>query len=244
MKRFELGLGAALLGSAACFALVSGEAAPAAGAASRTVTITLADTGKGRWSINGDAQKGSLAVNYSWKATLRFKVPAKAFTSTTSRFLAGSSATMRADWTGDATGTKIGQPFNGAYHCSYKGKNVPGKVTASLTNGTRGGTIVLTLHARGDGGFFPSRANGGTAECSTGFGAEGPAHFEPEWLFRDTTSDHARMTSDTAVIDLPRSALKRGTVQKVWPREVGGVDSALRDKLTWNNVGKLVIKTS
>jgi hypothetical protein len=46
------------------------------------------------------------------------------------------------------------------------------------------------------------------------------------------------------VIDLPRTALKRGTVTRAWPREIGKVDSALRAKLTWNNVGKLVVKTA
>jgi hypothetical protein len=243
MKRFELGLGAALLGSAAFSALVSGEAAPAAGAASRTVTITLSDAGKGRWTINGDAQRGSLAMNYRWKGTFRFKVPTKAFTSATSRFVAGSAATLRGSWIGDASGTKFGAPYNGAYHCKYEGKSVPGKVIASLTTGPGRGALTLTLHARGEEGFFQSTGNGATADCSTGFGAEGPAHFEPQWLFRDTTSDHARMTSDTAVIDLPRSALKRGTITKTFPREIGSVSSALRDRLTWNNVGKLIVKT-
>jgi hypothetical protein len=241
-KRFELGLTAALLGGAACLALVSGEAAPAAGVASRTVTISLSDSGKGRWSTSGDDEKGSIALNYSWKGTLRFKVPAKAFTSKSS-FVAGSSATLRANWVGDSTGTKFGAPFSGPYHCTYTGKNVPSKVLASLTTGPRG-ALVLTLHARGGEGFFPSKTNGATADCSTPYGAEGPAHFEPQWLFRDTTSDHARMTSDTAVIDLPRTALKRGTVTRAWPREIGKVDSALRAKLTWNNVGKLVVKTA
>ena len=243
MKRFELGLTAALLGGAACLALVSGEAAPAAGAASRTVTITLSDTGKARWSIDGDSERGSIALNYNWRGTLRFKVPSKAFTSN-ARFVAGSSATLRAAWVGDATGTKFSAPFAGQYHCSYVGKNVPGKVVASLTPGTARGTLVLTLHAQGGEGFFPSKGSGATADCSTGYGANGPAHFEPQWLFRDTTSDHARLSSDTAVIDLPRSALKRGTVTKVFPREVGGVSSPLRDKLAWNNAGKLVVKTS
>jgi hypothetical protein len=242
MKRFKLGIGAALLGSVASLALVSGEAAPAAGVASRTVTISLSDSGKGRWTTEGDAEKGSIALNYSWKGTLRFKVPAKAFTSKSS-FVAGSSAILHADWTGDATGTNFSAPFKGPYHCSYAGKNVPSKVLASLTTGPRG-ALILTLHARGGEGFFPPKSNGATAECSTGYGADGPAHFEPQWLFRDTTSDHGRLTSDTAVVDLPRTALKRGSITRTWPREIGKVDSALRAKLTWNNVGKLIIKTA
>jgi hypothetical protein len=238
MKRFNLGLSAALLVSAACFSLVSGEAAPASGAASRTVTITLTDSGKGRWSTDGDAEKGSLALNYSWHGTLRFRVPAKA------RFLATTNGTLRAAWTGDSTGTKLSQPLSGPYHCKYEGKNVPSLVTATLTNGEAKGTYEVTMHAKGEEGFFPSKGFGATVDCSTGYGAEGPAHFEPQWLFRDTTSDHAGMTSDTAVIVLPARALNRGSVTLTWPREIGKVSSPFRAKLAWNNVGKLVVKTS
>jgi hypothetical protein len=238
MKRFNLGLGAALLAGAACFSLVSGEAAPAAGAASRTVTITLTDSGKARWSTDGDAEKGTLALNYAWHGTLRFKVPAKA------RFLAVANTTLRASWTGDAVGTKFSAPLSGPYHCQYAGKNVPSLVTATLTNGQAKGTFDLTLHAKGEEGFFPSKSLGATVNCSTGYGADGPAHFEPQWLFRDTTTDHGRMTSDTAVVTLPARALKRGSVTLTWPREIGKVSSPFRAKLDWNNVGKLVVKTS
>jgi hypothetical protein len=244
MKRLNLGTGAALLVGAACFALVSGEAAPASGAAARTVTITLTNSGKARWSIDGDAEKGSLAMNYSWRGTLRFKVPAKAVQSPGSRFLSTSAGTLRAAWTGDATGTKFGAPFNGPYHCQYVGKDVPSKVTATLTNGRVRGTLEVTLHAKGEEGFFPSKGSGATVNCSSGYGVDGPAHFEPQWLFRDTTSDYGRMTSDTAVIALPVRALNRGSVTLKWPREIGSVSSPLRAKLAWNNVGKLVAKTS
>jgi len=115
MKRFNLGLGAALLVGAACFSLVSGEAAPAAGAASRTVTFTLTDSGKARWSTDGDAEKGSLALNYAWHGTLRFKVPAKA------RFLAVANTTLRASWTGDAVGTNLPTRRRGALLAPLEG---------------------------------------------------------------------------------------------------------------------------
>jgi hypothetical protein len=242
MKRFELGLGAALLGSAACLTLVAGEAAPASGAASRTVTVSLSDNGKGRWSIDGDAEKGTLALNYNWKGTLKFKVPAKAFQN--KRFLAKSSGVLRGNWTGDFVGTKFGIPYNGPYHCQYAGKNVPGAVTAELTTGAARGTLELTLHASGEEGFFVSKGRGATATCSSGYGVDGPSHFEPQWLFRDTTTDHARMTSDTAVIVLPARSLAGASVTLKWPREIGKVSSPFRDKLVWNNVGKLVAKTS
>jgi hypothetical protein len=237
-KRFNLGLGAALLVGTACFSLVSGEAAPASGAASRTVTITLTDSGKARWSTDGDAEKGTLALNYSWRGTLRFKVPAKA------RFLSTTSGTLRAAWTGDASGTKLSTPLSGPYHCQYAGKDVPSQVTATLTNGQARGTVEVTLHAKGEEGFFPSKGSGATVNCSSGYGADGPVHFEPQWLFRDTTSDHGRMTSDTAVIVLPARALNRGSVTLTWPREIGKVSSPFRAKLAWNNVGKLVAKTT
>ena len=147
MNKFNLGLGAALLVGAASIALVSGEAAPASGAASKVVTITLTDSGKARWSTDGDAEKGSLALNYGWSGKLRFKVPAKAFQSTTARFASAGAGTLKANWTGDATGTKFGNPYNGPYHCQYAGKDVPSKVTATLVSGQKRGTVDVTLHA-------------------------------------------------------------------------------------------------
>ena len=243
MNKFNLGLGAALLIGAASIALVSGEAAPASGAASRTITITLTNSGKARWSTDGDAEKGSLALNYGWSGKLRFKVPAKAFQSTSASFSSASAGTLTANWTGDAVGTKFGNPYNGPYHCQYAGKSVPSKVTASLNSQGRG-TVVLTLHAKDEEGFFPPKRFGGTVNCSSGYGADGPIHFEPQWLFRDTTSDHGRMTVDTAVIALPRRALNPGSVTVQWPHEVGSVSSPYRAKLNWNNVGRLVAKTT
>lgn len=245
MKAFGLGLGAALLGGAAFLAPVSGEAAPAAGAASvRTVTIALSDTGKGRWSTQGDAETGSVSMSYGWSGKLRFKVPAKAFASPTARFVARSSTTLRGNWLGESSGTKVGAPFNGPYRCRYQGKNVPGEVEAVLAPGTARGSLLLILTTRGDTGFFPPKSNGATVDCSSGYGADGPTHFEPQWLFRDTLTAQGRLTSDTAIFNLPRSALRRGTLRRAFPREVGNVNSPLRAKLAWRNVGTLVVKTA
>ena len=52
------------------------------------------------------------------------------------------------------------------------------------------------------------------------------------------------MTVDTAVITLPVRSLRPGSVSLTWPHEVGSVSSPYRAKLNWNNVGKLVAKTS
>jgi len=245
MNRFNLGLGAALLVSAAAVSLVSGEAAPASGAASRTVTITLTNSGKARWSIDGSADKGSLALNYRWRGVLRFRIPGKALQDPTrARFSVASSTTLRASWAGDFAGSKTSAPYNGPYHCRYEGKDVPAKVTATLSTGPARGVLALVLRSTSEEGFLPSKGQGATVDCSSGYGAEGPSHFEPQWLFRDTISDHGEMSSVAAVIALPTRLLPRGSVTRTFPREIGKVNSPFRDRLNWNNVGRLVVKAS
>ena len=42
------------------------------------VTLTLSDSGKGRWSTAGDYDTGSMAMNYTWKGTAKFRIPTAA----------------------------------------------------------------------------------------------------------------------------------------------------------------------
>jgi hypothetical protein len=184
-------------------------------------------------------------MTYSWSGVLRFRIPAAVLKSPTgARFSVASSGTLKGSWAGDFTGTKSSTPYSGAYHCRYAGKDVPTKVTATLTGGATRDTLALSLRSTSEGGFFPAKGQGATVACSTGYGAEGPTHFEPQWLFRDTTSDHGQMSSTAAVITLPARVLPRGSVTTTFPREIGKVNSPFRDRLTWNNVGRLVAKAS
>ena len=208
--RGRLLLGLALCGCAAWPAVFSPTATPAAG--TRVVTVHLADRGKGTWSTAG----ARLVLTYAWRGTLRFAVPAGA------RFSARSSTTLRAGWRG---------ALSGPVQCRYARTNVPGRITAVLTNGTTRGTLRVVLHARSRRGFFP--ATKASAPCSS------PAHFEPAWLFRDNLEDHGRLTADTAVIAVPRTLLAHGSTTITFPHEVGTVDRPLRPKVTWNNRGRL-----
>jgi hypothetical protein len=213
---------------------VASAAAPRARTATGAVTLSLSDSGKGRWSILGDSETGSLAMNYSWHGRLRFPgVPGKA------------GGTLTGTWVGDYVGTRLQPPNQGGYHCSYSGKNITITLTATLARGPGSKHVTLTLD-RGVHrqvtrfGFFPNKGGGAQVNCATSVGADGPPHFSPGWLFRDTVTDHGTLTSQQAVIVLPSTVLK-GKATVTFPREIGSVDSALRDKLNWRNVGTLKV---
>jgi hypothetical protein len=92
------------------------------------------------------------------------------------------------------------------------------------------------------GTFFPMKGEGATVSCTTGRGELGPPHFGPNWLFRDTVTDHGFLTADTAVIDVSSKLLPRRSVTVVFPREVGRRNSEFTGNLRWNNRGRLVVR--
>jgi len=226
----------ALLGCAVCVSLFfCAAAAPASGAAAGTVTLTLSASGKASWSADGGADHAQLTLRYGWHGTLTFSIaPGVLKYPAGAKFSVPASATLTASWTGVLRGQRIGE----AYRCAYRGANVPGRVTATLSNGGVRGRLRLVLHPRGRG-FFPASGNGAIAACSSRIGDSGPTHFEPEWLFRDNLEDHGRLTSDTAVITVSAALLPRGSVTVTFPREAGSVDQPLRPKLAWKNRGRL-----
>ena len=247
VARSRITLGVALFGTAAWLSVFCPAATPAAGAhpALRTVTVTISGSGNARWSVASDSDKGSLALNYSWHGTLRFGIRPEVLRDPAhTKFSTRGATALRASWVGDFVGRKLAEPYLGAYHCAYKGTNVPAKVTAQLTNGKVPGSIWLVLHPQGDQGFFAAKTNGATVSCSTPYGDNGPTHFEPEWLFRDTITDHGQFSSTTAVIVLPSKLLPRGSVAVRFPYEVGKRTSPYAGNLRWNNVGRLSVRAS
>jgi len=247
VTRSRITLGVALFGTAAWLSVFCPAATPAAGAGAvlRTVTVTISGSGKARWSVASDADKGSLALNYSWHGTLRFGLRAEVLKDPAhAKFSSRGETTLRASWIGDFTGRKLAEPYLGPYHCVYKGTNVPGRVTAQLTNGKVPGAIWLVLHPKSEEGFFAANTNGATVSCSTGYGDRGPTHFEPGWLFRDNILDHGQFSSTTAVIVLSSKLLPRGSAAVSFPHEVGKRTSPFAGNLHWSNLGHLSVRAS
>jgi hypothetical protein len=206
------------------------------------VTVTLAENGKATWSTDGVADKGHLALRYRWYGRLKFSIPAGVLDEPArSKFAVTGSTTLTATWTGELNGKKLSGPYSGAYRCRYFGRRVPGRVTATLMNGRARGVLLLILHARGEG-FFPAKGRGATVSCNSQVGRLGPTHFEPSWLFRDNLQDHGRLTSDTAVIAVSSALLSEGSASVTFPHEFGTVDQPLRQKLAWNNKGRLTLR--
>jgi hypothetical protein len=234
----------ALIAGGAVVALARTASTPAAGAAAKTIIFSFSDAGKGRWSIASANEKGSVAMNYNWHGSLRFKVPAAILTNPNKRFSIPSSTTLFGGWVGDATGTRQEAPNPGPYHCSYKGTNVRGIITAVMTNGSARGTIQIVFTEKGDDGFFPPSGHGATVSCSNAQYASGPSHFEPEWLFRDSFSDQGQLTSGTAIFTLPTKLLPKGSATLVFPKEVGQIrKNPLLGDFTWDNHGTLRVSS-
>jgi len=228
----------------ATLALADSAAAPASGAAVKVVTLKLGNRGTGTWSTAGDTEKGSETLSYRWSGTVKIKVPT-AQLRPGAVLNAGGTGTLTGSWTGDYRGTKFQAPFQGPYHCTYKASNVAVHIAAFLRNGPSRKTLALWLN-RGVG-FFPGSGDGAEANCSNDVGKDGPPHFEPSWLFRDAVTDHFRLTSNTAVLVLPRTLLSSGqAVTSRFPNEVGqsGGGESLRAQVTWHNVGRLTAKKS
>lgn len=218
-RRSRAVIGVALFGCSASLSLFSTAAAPADGAAART--ITLSATGAARWTSDGSTDSAHLTLSYRWGGTLTFAA-------------SSATTTLHASWTGHLTGKNS----SGAYACTYKGVNVPARVTATLTSGK---SLRLVLAARGRG-FFPSQGSGATVSCNSNVGARGPMHFEPGSLFRDALQDHGRFTVDAAVLVVPSRLLPRGSVAVQFPSEAGSVVQPLRPRLTWSNSGRVTLR--
>ena len=227
-------------------ALAGSAAAPASSEASRLVTITFNDSGKGRWSTEGDTDKGSMAMNYNWKGTAKFRVPTGALKNPSSaKFSVRGTGNLTGNWLGDFAGTQYGTASAGPYHCTYKGALVKTTVYAQLKNGTKKGRLQIVLLARSyEFGiyFFPTKGTGVTQDCANSTGANGPAHFSPAALFRDSFNVGGQLTTQTATIDVPATLLPRGSAKVTFPKEIGSVNSPLRAKLAWHNVGTLSLK--
>jgi hypothetical protein len=229
--------------------LTAATAASTARVATKTVTIHLAGSGVGNWSVDSPSDLGKSALSYSWRGVLKFKIPTAALKKpATRKFRVPSSTTLVASWDGVLEGQKLTGFAQGPYRCEYHGKGVKAAVTALLTNGVKRGTLDLFLHPRAQEQFFAPTGEGATVNCTTNYGAEGPPHFGPNWLFRDTTSvrngNRYWMTSNTAIITVPTKLLPRGSAKLVFPREVGGRDSPFIGKLNWKNLGKLVVRAT
>jgi hypothetical protein len=234
----------ALIACVALVALARSASTPAAGVATKTILFSLTNSGKGRWSIVSATERGSVTMNYNWHGNLRFKVSATVLANPNKRFSIPSSTTLFGGWVGDSTGTRSEAPNQGPYHCSYRGTNVRGIVTAVLTNGTARGTMQIVLTERGDDGFFPSDGHGATVSCSNAQGASGPSHFEPQWLFRDEFADHGQMSSKAAFLTLPTKMLQRGSASLAFPKEVGQIrKNPLLGDFTWDNRGTLRVSS-
>jgi hypothetical protein len=230
----------------ACFGtLVSASAAARrTESASRSVRLALSDSGQARWSIQGDSDQGSLALNYKWTGSFAFTVPTAKLNNPTHAHLAVKAVgTLTGTWVGDLVGTRYSAPNTGKYHCSYSGTNIKIRVNAQLV---AVGKRLQLIMRRGSGktmsssGFFPDIGGGAKADCSNTVGAAGPTHFAPSWLFRDTTSDNGAFSSAQATITFPSTLLPGGRATVTFPHEVGSVSSAMRDRLAWKNTGRVV----
>lgn len=239
----------ALASCAALGLLAAATAAPSARVATKTVTIRLAGSGVGSWSLDSTNDKGSSALKYGWSGVLKFKIPTTALKHPgKTKFRVPSHTTLVASWDGVLEGQKLTGYMAGPYRCEYHGKGVKAAVTALLTNGVKGGTLDLYLHPRNQEEFFPPKGEGASANCTTTYGTEGPPHFAPSWLFRDTTEirngNRYWLTSNTAIITVPTRILPRGSARITFPREVGGRDSPFVGKIDWKNLGKLVVRAT
>ena len=234
------------LASVAALLLAPSVAAPSTQASLRVVTVQLTNTGVATWSVDGPDDKATLALRYSWRGTVKFTIPARVLKDPgKARFKVNGRTTLRGNWDGVYSGRKLTGLDAGPYRCEYRGANVSAPVSAILQNGKRRGVLKLTLHPRTvSGTFFPMKGEGATVNCTTARGELGPPHFGPNWLFRDTVTDHGFLTADTAVIDVSSKLLPRRTVNLVFPREVGRRNSEFTGNLRWRNLGKLVVRAS
>jgi hypothetical protein len=244
--RFLPSLFCAALALAVVPAASPGSAKPSHAVATRVVTFSLSDSGNGRWSTNGDYDTGSMAMNYKWKATAKFRLSTAALAhAATSTFSARGTVSLAASWVGDYVGSQINAAISGPYHCTYKGTNVKIIADAQLKKTTKKGKVQLILNARGTPtgfGFFPSSGSGTSQTCATSIGSQGPPHFQPQALFREAYNDRGQLTNQTAIIEMPSRVLPRASLKVVFPREIGSVDAPERPKVTWHNVGALAVR--
>jgi hypothetical protein len=224
----------------ACAAVVLAAAPAASGISQRTVTITLAGSGKALWKLDSSREKSRLALGYRWHGTLTFDVAAGPLNDPKHRRLsAASGGTLVASWSGRYTSKRA----DGSASCRYTGANVKARVGARLAKGRAADTLELTLHPRGaEGGFFSDKGRGAVVRCSLGTIQTAPPHFAPSWFFRDNLQDHGRLSSDTAIVVLPGGLLPNGSTRVAFPRETGRNDSVALGHIRWSNNGATVVR--
>ena len=224
----------------ACAAVLLVAAPPASGVSQRTITITLSGSGTALWKLDSTRETSRLALDYRWRGTLTFDVPAGPLTDPRHRHLSvASAATLVARWSGHYTSKKA----DGSSSCTYKGTNVKARVSAKLAKGRTANTLELTLHPRGTpDGFFSDKGHGAVVHCSAGVVQTAPPHFAPSWFFRDNLQDHGRLASDTAIVILPSRLLPNGSARVAFPKEKGRNDSVALGHLKWSNSGATTVR--
>jgi len=231
----------ALGACAAALLLVPAAAASrSTDAAERRVTIDLYGRGKALWKLASPREKGRVSLAYTWHGTLSFAAPRAVLRDPRHRGLAArASGTLVAGWTGRSTRTVLDQTGT----CRYRGVRVRARVTARLAQGRTGKTVELILHPqRRQGGFFSDRGRGASVRCTSPHGSHGPSHFAPSWFFRDNLQDHGRLTSDTAIVVLPRTVLPRGKATVRFPSERGRNNSVALGRIAWTNRAETAVR--
>ena len=210
----------------------------ASGVSERTLTLTLNGSGKASFKVDSSRETSRLTLEYHWHGALRFDVAVPVLKDPRHRRLSVTSVgTLVASWTGQYT-SKGGSPST----CRYRGTNVKSNVTARLGRGTAGNTLELTLHPRGTGGFFSDKGRGAVVLCTSGYEQSAPLHFAPSWFFRDNLQDHGRLSSDTAIIDLPSTLLPDGLATVAFPNERGRSDSVALGHFAWDNRAQTAVR--
>ena len=210
----------------ACASLLFLSAAPAPGASRRIVTLTVAGNGKAFWKLDG-AATARMSLTYRWHGTVSFAAGG-------AKISASSRTTLVAAWSGTYRGRKGGALTT----CTYGGTKVRARVDATLANGRAPNTLELAFHPRGDGrGFFDDAK----VTCTPRLAQTAPPHFAPAWFFRDNLQDHGRLSSQTAILVLPRALLPRGRTSVAFPSETGRNDSPAVGRIAWSNKGRASI---
>ena len=224
----------------ACASVLFAVASPASGVSLRPVTITLFGSGKAFWKLDSRREAGRLALQYRWRGTLEFAIPAPMLADPQHRHLSASTrGTLTATWNGRYRSRRGDVVFT----CTYRGTNATARVTAKLAAGRRRNTFELRLHPRGpEDRFFPDRSRRAVVRCSPGLVQTKPAHFAPSWFFRDNLQDHGRLSSDTAIIVLPNTILPGGSATVAFPSEHGRNDSPALGHLAWNNQAQTAVR--
>jgi hypothetical protein len=223
-----------------CASLLLLAATPGAAATSRHKLLAVSGTGKAFWKLDAKADTGRLALTYRWHGSVGFDIPRAVLRDPKHRGLTVSrTAVLFASWSGTYTGKRGGVTTM----CTYSGTSVKARVVARLATGRARGTLELTFRPRTGTGFFSDRGGRAKVRCTGGAEQSAPLHFAPSWFFRDSVQDHARLSSQQAMLVLPATVLPRGSARIAFPFERGSNDSVALGHLGWNNRGTTSVET-